>query len=114
MVVERFFAEARAASALDDPNVIRIFDTRRLDDGRPALIMEYVDGPSLQALCEQRPRLPIDTIGQILIQVASALRSAHAKNITHRDIKPSNILIATKWGRATFALPRRLRDREAA
>ena len=101
-VVERFFGEARAASALDDPNVVKIYDTGRLDDGRPVLIMEYVDGPSLQALIETRSPLPIDTIGQLMLQAASALHAAHAKNIIHRDIKPSNLLVTSRRGRAMF------------
>jgi serine/threonine protein kinase len=102
--LERFFGEARAASALDDPNVIEIYDTGRLDDGRPALIMKYIDGPSLQAMVETHGPLSIDQAGQILIQVASALRSAHARSITHRDIKPSNILVTSKWGRVNYTI----------
>jgi eukaryotic-like serine/threonine-protein kinase len=101
-VVERFFGEARAASALNDPNVVKIYDTGRLEDGRPVLVMEFVDGPSLQALIDTRPPLSIDAIGQIMIQTASALHAAHAKNIVHRDIKPSNLLVTPRWGRAMF------------
>ena len=102
--LERFFGEARAASALDDPNVIKIYDAGQLADGRPALIMEYIDGPSLQGMIERVGALSVDTLGRILIQVASALRVAHAARITHRDIKPSNILVTSKWGREHFAV----------
>jgi serine/threonine-protein kinase len=95
----RFFGEAQAASVLKDPNVIRILGTGRLDDGRPVLLMEYIDGPSIQAMVEEQGPLPIDTIGQLMIQAASALRATHAKGIIHRDIKPGNLLVSRQWGR---------------
>ncbi len=98
-LVERHFGEARAAGALDDPNVVEILGTGRLDDDRPILIMELVDGPSVQAMVDAQGPLPIDTIGQLMIQAASALRSAHARNIIHRDIKPSNLLVSRRQGR---------------
>lgn len=100
-VLERFFAEAVAASALEDPNVIDIVGTGRLEDGRPVLVMEYIDGPSLQSMVEEQGPLPLDTVGQLMIQAASALRAAHARSIIHRDIKPSNMLVCRKWGRTT-------------
>jgi eukaryotic-like serine/threonine-protein kinase len=101
-LVERHFGEARAASALDDPNVVKVLGTGRLDDGRPILIMEYIDGPSVQAMVDAQGPLPIDTIGQLMIQAASALRAAHAKDIIHRDIKPSNLLCSKRPGRDFF------------
>jgi Protein kinase domain len=99
-VLERFFAEARAASALHDLNVVKIDSTGRLDDGRPVLIMEHIDGPSIQSIVEEQGPLPLDTICQLMIQAASALRAAHAKDIIHRDIKPSNLLVCRRLGRA--------------
>jgi eukaryotic-like serine/threonine-protein kinase len=103
-VLERFFAEAVAASALEDQNVIEIVGTGLLEDGRPVLVMEYVDGPSLQSMVEDQGPLPLDTIGQLMIQAASALRAAHARSIIHRDIKPSNMLVCHKWGRTTHLI----------
>lgn len=100
-VLERFFAEAVAASALEDPNVIEIVGTGLLEDGRPVLVMEYIEGPSLQSMVEEQGPLPLDTVGQLMIQAASALRAAHARSIIHRDIKPSNMLVCRKWGRTT-------------
>ncbi len=100
-VLERFFAEAVAASALEDPNVIEIVGTGLLEDGRPVLVMEYIEGPSLQSMVEEQGPLPLDTVGQLMIQAASALRAAHARSIIHRDIKPSNMLVCHKWGRTT-------------
>jgi serine/threonine protein kinase len=98
-VLGRFFSEAVAASVLNDPNVIKIDGTGRLDDGRPVLLMEYIDGASIQSMVEEQGPLPIDTIGQVLLQAASALRATHAKGIIHRDIKPGNMLVSRKWGR---------------
>lgn len=98
-VLGRFFAEAVAASVLNDPNVIKIDGTGLLDDGRPVLLMEYIDGPSIQSMVEEQGPLPIDTIGQLMMQAASALRATHAKGIIHRDIKPGNMLVSRKWGR---------------
>jgi hypothetical protein len=99
---ERFFGEARAASALNDDNVVKILDTGRLDDGRPVLVMEFIDGPSLQAMIEAQGPLPIDTIGQLMIQAASALHAAHGRGIIHRDVKPSNLLVSKRNGRDVF------------
>jgi eukaryotic-like serine/threonine-protein kinase len=101
-LVDRHFGEARAASALDDPNVVKVLGTGRLDDRRPILIMEFIDGASVHAMVDAQGPLPIDTIGQLMIQTASALRAAHAKDIIHRDIKPSNLLVYRRSGREFF------------
>lgn len=103
--VARFFGEARAAAAIDDPNIVSIHGTGRTEDGRPALVMQYIDGSSLAQLCDERGPLPIDTAGQILLQIASALRAAHRRNITHRDIKGHNVMvIPNRWGREWFVI----------
>jgi hypothetical protein len=103
--VARFFGEARAAAAIDDPNILSIHGTGRTEDGRPALVMQYIDGSSLAQLCDERGPLPIDTAGQILLQIASALHAAHRRNITHRDIKGHNVMvIPNRWGRAWFVI----------
>jgi serine/threonine-protein kinase len=103
--VARFFGEARAAAAIDDPNILSIHGTGRTEDGRPALVMQYIEGSSLAALCDERGPLPIDTAGQILLQIASALRAAHRRNITHRDIKGHNVMvIPNRWGREWFVI----------
>ena len=104
-VVSRFFGEARAASAIDDPNIVVIHGTGRTEDGRPALVMQYIEGVSLADMCEERGPLPIDAAGKILLQSASALRAAHSRNITHRDIKPQNIMVVrARWGREWFVI----------
>lgn len=102
--IERLFGEARAASVLDHPNIIQIHSTGRLDDGRPILVMPYIQGQSLASLCERDGKLPVLIAGKILIQLASALRAAHGKKITHRDIKPQNIMITERWDTNNFVV----------
>ncbi len=103
LIVARFFGEARAAAAIDDPNILIIHGTGRTADGRPALVMQYIEGSSLSELCEERGPLPIDAAGKILLQIASALHAAHRRNITHRDIKGQNVMVApNRWGREWF------------
>ena len=102
-VVARFFGEARAAAAIDDPNILSIHGTGRTADGRPALVMQYIEGLSLSELCDERGPLPIDAAGEILLQIASALHAAHRRNITHRDIKGQNVMVMpNRWGREWF------------
>jgi predicted ATPase/serine/threonine protein kinase len=88
--LRRFEQEARAASSLNHPNIITIYEIGELD-GRPFLAMELVEGRSLAAL----PGRPMDagSVAHIGAQVARALSVAHAAGIVHRDIKPENIMI---------------------
>jgi eukaryotic-like serine/threonine-protein kinase len=103
--VARFFGEARAASAIDDPNIVKVYGTGRTEDNRPALVMPYIEGQSLADLCDERGRLPLDVTGKILLQLASALRAAHGADIVHRDIKPQNVmLMARRWGVEYFVI----------
>ncbi len=103
-VIARFFGEARAASAIDDPNIVMIHGTGRTADGRPALVMPYIEGRSLADLCEERGPLPLDAVAKILLQLASALRAAHGNQIVHRDIKLQNVMITNRWGREWFVI----------
>lgn len=103
--VARFFGEARAASAIDDPNILKIYGTGRTEDGRPSLVMPYIEGQSLADICDERGRLPIDMAGKILLQLASALRAAHEIDIIHRDIKPPNVMVMPRrWGIEWFVI----------
>ena len=100
-MVEMFFAEGRAAAALVHPHVVTVH-TIGQDDGFYFLEMEYVVGSSLRRLIERQGPLDFDRATQIMVQVSTALTTAHRSDIVHRDIKPDNILI-TEHGAAKLA-----------
>jgi eukaryotic-like serine/threonine-protein kinase len=88
---ERFEREARAASALNHPNIVTIYDVRT-DDGADYIVMEYVEGETLQAMIARGP-LSLEMLIETGAQVADALDAAHQAGLVHRDIKPANILV---------------------
>ncbi|HEX3128125.1 MAG TPA: protein kinase, partial [Thermoanaerobaculia bacterium] len=88
----RFLQEARAASALDHPNVCTVYDIGELDDGQLYLAMPAYDGETLKKRIESGP-LPIEEAVDIAKQVAQGLSKAHRLGIVHRDIKPANLML---------------------
>jgi eukaryotic-like serine/threonine-protein kinase len=92
--LERFLLEARAASALNHPNICTIYAVEK--DGEQSFIsMELIEGQGLDTKLHSGP-LPVDRLLDISIQLADALDAAHAKGIMHRDIKPANIFLTTR------------------
>ncbi|MBI3210101.1 MAG: serine/threonine-protein kinase [Candidatus Solibacter usitatus] len=93
----RFVQEAKAASALNHPNIVTIYDIDK-DQGADYIAMEFIDGKTLEDLVPRNGMRLKDAVS-IAVQVADALSKAHAAGITHRDLKPSNIMV-DKEGRA--------------
>ena len=92
-LVERFMNEARAANAIQHPNIIDIIDVGILASGIPYLMMELLNGESLARRLERERRIAVTEAVNIAVQTASALNAAHAKGIVHRDLKPDNLFL---------------------
>ena len=91
----RFYHEARVLSGLEHPNIVRLHELVTVD-GRPCLIMEYVDGEPLAGRIARFGRLPVQEAAKFLRDLADAVSHIHAQGIVHRDIKPHNVRVTTR------------------
>jgi serine/threonine-protein kinase len=91
--MRRFFAEARIADLLRHPNLVDVHGTATLPDGRPYIVMEYLEGRPLAALI--RPDLPLGSVAAVICQALDALHAVHARGIVHRDLTPANLFVTT-------------------
>ena len=90
--VKRFQREAKAASSLNHPNIVEMYDVGE-DDGNYFLVMEFVDGRTLKSLVKKRGALSLNEVIDIMLQLTSGIAHAHDSYLIHRDIKPQNVLM---------------------
>lgn len=104
-VVRLFQDEARAAAALVHPNTVQVFDFGITQKGQSFIVMDYIEGTTLETLLRQKGRLTLPEFHNIFDQVCNALVAAHSKDVIHCDIKPGNIvLLGTNDGQMTTKL----------
>jgi serine/threonine-protein kinase len=95
-VVRRFRAEARAVGSIGHANIVEVLDAAELPDGRPFIVMELLDGPTLYGVLQAETRLPWRRAVELIIPVAHALGAAHDMGIVHRDLKAENVMLVER------------------
>ena len=85
--------EVRVARQVSHPNVCRVHDFGETDDGRPFLVMEYIDGEDLSKLCQRIGRLPGEKAIEVGREICAGLAAVHAQGLVHRDLKPANVML---------------------
>jgi serine/threonine protein kinase len=93
-VRRRFDTEAKAAARIKSRHAVSVIDHGVAETGQPFIVMEYLEGESLEQATRRRGRLPFGEVVEIVVQVARALEQAHAAGIVHRDLKPDNVFLA--------------------
>ncbi len=93
IVIERFFREARAAASVRSPHIVDVYDSGRLDDGRPFIAMEMLEGESLYDRMARVRIIDVETTVRVIGHCAKGLAKAHAAGIVHRDLKPENVFL---------------------
>lgn len=91
--IKRFRQEAEAAAKLSHPNVITVFEFDITEQGRPYLVMDFLEGVSLSDVIKEQGRVPLERMLELAIQACEGLGHAHSNGIVHRDLKPSNIML---------------------
>src|SRR3954452_24555033 len=91
-VVQKFQQEKEALARVEHPGVVGILDTGELPDGKPYLVMQFVDGVTLRSQIKSEG-IPIERAAEIIKQIGRALTAAHDRGIFHRDLKPENIML---------------------
>ena len=91
-MAERFLREARTVASLQHPHVVTVYSVRSNAE-TSAIVMQYVEGRSLEAALKERSPLPLAAAGMVLVQTAEGLQHAHERGVVHRDVKPANVLL---------------------
>ena len=91
--LERFLHEARQAASLHHPNIVTIYDIGE-QDGVPFIVMQYLDGQTLEKILDRRGPLPVEQTAPLLRQLADALDYVHGQRLVHRDIKTANVMLS--------------------
>src|SRR5687768_12844298 len=95
-IVRRFLREARAIAKIAHPNIITVHLVGGTEEGTPYVVMEHVDGISLETTVEAQGPLPMVRVVHLARQIALGLGEAHANGIIHRDLKPANLLVTDR------------------
>lgn len=93
--LQRFKREAKTTSALDHPNIVKIFSFGISEDSRPYFVMEYLNGKTLAEVLKSEGTPSLERLRNIFLELMSALEYAHSKGVVHRDIKPGNVMLCS-------------------
>jgi Protein kinase domain len=97
-LIERFAREAKLSSRIRSPHVVQIFDFATTSEGIPYIVMEAIEGETLDARIRREGKLALEETSRIVIQLCRALSKAHEMGIMHRDMKPENVLLGVEEG----------------
>lgn len=104
-IVRRFYREARASAQLNHPHVVRVLDFGNEGEDLPYLVMEWLEGMTLQAYLQgAESMLPLHEVRDLMLQILSAFEAAHERGIIHRDVKPENMFVTDMTGVRTIKI----------